>query len=300
MGMSVLVLAALVTSCGTEEAASDSTEASVATTSTSVGMTTEVPTAGTTDGPEPTNDSLLVVGDWGAGTLPQGAVAGAMAEYAEDHSIEAILTTGDNFYGDDIEFLMTPFEWAKQASLPFWITWGNHDVETELRIQGIVNVFDNPPRWGLFEWGNIDVIILDSNQVTSLDQAAFLLSTMAASRRPTIIALHHPPYSCSHQGSTQEVVDQWIGLLDDDVFLVLAGHEHSYQRFAENGINFVVTGGGGRTLRPLSECSDEDPTRLAGAELHHFLALSQEAGAVRLVAFDVNGAPFDEILMPFD
>lgn len=256
-----------------------------------------VPT--TTHDAQALEDLILVVGDWGSGTAPQGAVAGAMQRFAAEHPVTAVLTTGDNFDLDDTELLMQSYLWVEDAGIDWWITWGNHDVESEQRINAINNTFGDPPLWTVIEWANADVVILDSNQVTSLTQAAFFLNAMAASDRPMIIALHHPPYSCSHHGSTTEIVNQWVQVLDDDVILVLSGHDHSYQRFEERGVAFVVSGGGGSTLRPLSECPENHPEQIAGAELHHFLAIHQTETGLTVTAIDVNGDAIDQFSIEF-
>lgn len=203
--------------------------------------------------------------------------------------LSAVLTTGDNFYGDEIDLLMQPFQWVIDAGIPFWVTWGNHDIESKARIDGMNDVFDSPPRWTVREWGEIDVVILDSNQVSSIAQGAFFLQTMARSDRPTLVALHHPPYSCSHRGPTTELVNEWVRILDDDVFLVLAGHDHNYQRFNHEDVTYVVTGGGGRSLNPIQDCPANHPPLLAGEELHHFLALSQTTATVEVEVVDVDG-----------
>jgi predicted phosphodiesterase len=241
---------------------------------------------------------LIVVGDWGSGTLPEGAVAGAIQRYADENDVAAILTTGDNFYSDDWEFLMEPYGWAADYGVPFWITWGNHDVESETRIEAVEEAFDNPPRWAVYEWGSIDVIVLDSNQITSPQQALFFLDAMSDSHGPTIVAMHHPPYSCAHHGSTTEVVNQVVELLDDDVFLVLSGHEHVYQRFEHNRVAYVVTGGGGAATYELSDCPANHPEPLDGESTHHFPALEQTGTAIEVTAIDVNGGPVDEFEVP--
>ena len=220
-----------------------------------------------------------------------------MQRYAESHPIEAILSTGDNFYTDDTDFLMEPYGWVAEAGIPWWITWGNHDVETQIRVDAVNETFDSPPRWTVRQWGQIDLIILDSNQVTDLRQAAFFLSTMADSDRATIVAVHHPPYSCSHHGSTTEIVNVWVSVLDSDVMLVLSGHDHSYQRFENQGVNYVVTGGGGRELHPLSECPENHPEPLAGEAVYHFLALEQTETAVKMTAYDVNGDEIETVII---
>lgn len=301
----LLLLAILSASCGGEAA---STTQRVSTTTTSTSTSTSLVST-TSSGPAATSttsqlgdlpDDLLVVGDWGTGTLPQGAVAGAMQRYAESNEVAALLTTGDNFYNDDVDFLMQPYRWVEGAGIPWWITWGNHDVETESRIRAVEQTFDDPPRWTLHEWGRVDVVILDSNQVDSLPQAAFFLNAMGESERPTILVLHHPPYSCTHREDTVRTINQWVSILDEDVVLVLAGHDHSYQRYESDGIQYVVTGGGGAPLHDLQSCPVGHPEQLAGAAIHNFVVLRQIDGAIELSGYDVNGGVIDQILIGFD
>jgi predicted phosphodiesterase len=263
---------------------SGTTRATVAT--TEVTGSTEVP---------PTSGSLLVVGDWGSGDDAEREVAAAMRSYSLTHKVDAILTTGDNFYSDDSQMLMEPYAWAEEETLPFWVTWGNHDVSSEDRIQTVDRAFASPPRWAVHDWDGLDVVILDSNQIGSIDQGLFFLNAMQSSQRPMIVALHHPPYSCSHHGSTVEVVNRWIGLLDRDVVLVLSGHDHNYQRFEQNGISFVVSGGGGRALYDLNECPPNHPEMLAGAAVHHFVALRHDDDTIVLDAIDADGVVFDSV-----
>lgn len=241
---------------------------------------------------------LLVLGDWGSGTVPQGAVAGAMSRYAEENPVTAILTTGDNFYSDDAEFLLEPLEWAFQQHIPFWITWGNHDVETPGRIEIVEQAFDSPPRWHLHEWGAVDVVILDSNQVVAPEQLEFLIESLAESDDTTIVVFHHPALSCSLHGDTVTVLENWVPLFDDEVSLVLSGHDHNYQRFEEADVTYVVSGGGGRPLYELNECPVDHPERLAGEAVHHFLVLTQGANEIAVEVVDVNGGTIDSFAVP--
>lgn len=258
--------------------------------------TTPAPTTTSTT-PEPVHaEDLLVVGDWGSGTLPQGAVAGAMSRYAENNEIAAIVTTGDNFYSDDAEFIMEPYGWATQAGIPFWIAWGNHDVESSERVAALEETFDDPPRWAVHDWGAVDVVILDSTQTDSDEQAEFLVETLQSSDDPTIIAFHHPPYSCGDHGGSVGVQDQWLDDLDEDVFLVLSGHEHNYQRFELSTVTYVVTGGGGASLTELAECGTVGPEMVAGESIHHFLVLEQ-SDVISVRSLDVNGQVIDEFTL---
>ncbi len=250
--------------------------------------TTAVPNASSTEPTEPSGD-LMVLGDWGSGTLPQGAVAGAMERLAGTIDVAAIVTTGDNFYEDDIDFLMAPFGWA--TNIEFWIAWGNHDIETARRIDAVNRAFSNPPRWTIREWGTATLVFLDSNQVEDPQQIEFLKEAMTSIDGPTIVVFHHPSYSCSKHGDTAAIKTAWVPLFDSDVLLVMSGHDHNYQRINEGGITYVVTGGGGRPLYDLEPCDREVA---ASAELHHFVLLQQTDNAIHGTAIDVNGTPFDE------
>lgn len=283
-----------VTACGGAPAADTSTtSSSTSTTSTVPSSTTSTSTAPTTTSPDVEVGDLLVIGDWGSGTMPQGAVSGAMWTFSEDNDIAAILTTGDNFYTDDFEFAMEPYGWAEDAGIPWWIAWGNHDRETQTRTDAVNEVFGDPTPWIVHEWGAVDVVILDSTQVESAEQADFFSQALAESERPTIVVFHHPYYSCGTATDTEDVTS-WVSGFDDDVVLALSGHEHSYQRFEDGGVSYAVTGGGGATLTELTPCPDGHPSLLAGDSIHHFLTLSQEEGTLTVNAIDVNGAVIDQ------
>ena len=241
----------------------------------------------------PASHDLLVVGDWGSGTASQERVAEAMADHASDRDVAAIVTTGDNLYSDDVDSLMEPFAWTSGRDIPLLVSWGNHDLDTTRRIELVEETFGGAPRWVVHEWGEVDIVILDSTQVESRAQVGFLVQALEESEDPTIVVFHHPPYSCGSHGGSEEVLDQWISRFDDDVFLVLNGHEHNYQRFDSDGVAYVVTGGGGRSLTELADCSSDHPERIAGAETHHFVSMRMSDG-LDVTVIDSGGAVIDE------
>jgi len=136
------------------------------------------------------------------------------------------------------------------------------------------------------------VVILDSTQIGSEEQLQFLTDTLAASDRATIVAVHHPPYSCGLHDESETVQNTLLPRFDDDVFLVLSGHEHNYQRFQDGDVTYVVTGGGGAGLTDLDTCSGDPPERSSGESTHHFMALEQR-DAVVVSVIDVNGNTLD-------
>lgn len=242
------------------------------------------------------DERVLALGDWGAGTTDQAALAEQMSRLVDPAEVGAILTTGDNFYSDDAHSLMEPFEWATAAGIPFLVAWGNHDIDSRRRIEAVNEAFDHPPPWAAHRWGDIEIVILDSTQPNATEQREFLTATLAASDRPTIVVFHHPPYSCGSHGDTGTIREAWLSLFDGDVFLVLSGHEHNYQRFEVSDVTYVVSGGGGAALTELAPCSAGHQERVAGEAVHHFLAMEQDEGVV-VTVIDADGQVADEFAL---
>lgn len=216
-----------------------------------------------------------------------------MWRLAESSSVEAILTTGDNFYSDNVTFIMEPYQWAADADIPFWITWGNHDVESDERVELVNEAFDSPPRWTTHTWGEVEVVILDSNQVDDPEQLAFIEDVLSEGTSPTIVVFHHPPFTCGRYGDNGELMEQWVTLFDDDVVLVLSGHEHNYQRFLVGDLTYVVTGGGGRGLYEIDDCPSGHPPLEANGVEHHFVVLEQTGDHLTVKAVDLLGEVLD-------
>lgn len=290
-----VVMAACAPAASQPTLGASSTTSISAATNSSEQVTSSTSADTTTD---PSVGSLLVLGDWGSGTGDQEAVAGAMARYAEENGVAAILTTGDNFYSDNAELLLAPLEWAYKGAIPIWISWGNHDMESARRREVVEAAFRSPPHWTVHPWGQIEIVILDSNQVESAEQLDFLARTLEDSQRSTVVVFHHPPLSCSQNGDTQTVLDSWVPRFDDDVVLVLSGHDHNYQRFEDDGVTYVVSGGGGQLLHKLTTCPDGHPQRLAGEAIHHFLVLEQSEEAITVEVVDVTDGVIDQFEVP--
>ena len=83
---------------------------------------------------------------------------------------------------------------------------------------------------------------------------------------------HHPPYCAGpHHGNTTGMVERLVPLFEQTgVRLVLSGHEHNFQHATVNGIDYVVSGAGGK-LRPEPPKSFEDAGTRAWASAGHFL-----------------------------
>lgn len=124
--------------------------------------------------------------------------------------------------------------------------------------------------WYSFDVGSSwHVVALNSNcGDVSCDAGAaqeeWLRADLAQSDRPCTLAYwHHPVFSSGeHHGSSDRTAPFWQALQDDAAELVLAGHDHAYERFAPQlldgtpsdvGIRSFVVGTGGRSLYSFAD-----------------------------------------------
>lgn len=237
---------------------------------------------------------MLVVGDYGSATEPALAVAAAMRDLTLGRPVDVLVTTGDNFYTDDLASAWElPYGWVADRGIPVWAAWGNHDIESETRVEMMEQTF-GPARYYRADWGAVAVVVLDANRPSDPDQLEWLDGQAAELGDQRVIAVfHQPAVSCSKHGPTPDVVDNWQRRFEAmKVDLVLQGHDHNYQHFEVNGMDYVVSGGGGRDLYAIEECADGTSATSSSAE-HHFLVLEQTDGGLTLSAIRADGTLID-------
>jgi hypothetical protein len=123
--------------------------------------------------------------------------------------------------------------------------------------------------WYSFDVGAWHVVVLNSNcSLVGCDpgspQEQWLRADLAAHPTACTLALmHHPLHSSGSgdEGATPAVRPLWQALYDNNAELILAGHDHAYERFAPldplgvvdpvRGIRSLVVGTGGKSLQPV-------------------------------------------------
>ncbi len=132
----------------------------------------------------------------------------------------------------------------------FFPALGNHDWYTA-GAQPYLDYFILPgnERYYTFSRGPVDFFALDSDpnepDGTGPDskQAAWFAAEVKKAHGAWQIAyMHHPPYSSGPHGST--VAMEWP-YRELGIDLVLAGHDHTYERAVVGGLTFLVNGLGG-------------------------------------------------------
>ena len=199
----------------------------------------------------PNKDGSLkfaVIGDSGQPGGGQTAVAAQMAKWRAQYPFEFIIMTGDNLYGSE-----RPRDYEKKFSIPykelidggvkFYASLGNHDDEGQTNYK-LFNM-EGRKYYSFRPKLNVRFFAIDSNYIDS-KQLEWLDKELAASGSDWKIAFfHHPLYS---SGATHGSADAQRGLLEPmflkhSVDVVIAGHEHFYERLKpQKGINYFIVG----------------------------------------------------------
>jgi 3',5'-cyclic AMP phosphodiesterase CpdA len=245
---------------------------------------------------------LLVIGDYGNGTVEEAAVADSVRAVAAGSKVDALVTTGDNVYPSGrpenfSEAWTIPYGWVSETGLPLIASLGNHDVQVDGGV-GVMNLLGMPGPWYSKVVGSSEIFVLDANRPSDPQQLEWMQRQLAASSaRWKIAVFHQGPFSCSEHDGDPTVEQTWLPIFErEGVDLVLTGHDHNYQRFAEtDGIDYVVTGGGGAQLYPVDECPSTYPQRLIADDDHfHHLQVEGSADSLSVRAVSPDGLTLDE------
>ncbi len=242
---------------------------------------------------------IAFAGDTGTG--PGSAIDATvqtMVEQDEQRHYDALVLLGDLIYpegdGGEVDSSVTgvfaPVTGRGTQLLP---VLGNHDYMSG--EQGdILAQLDRDTTWYAQDVGLARIIVLDTERVDDPTQTTWLADTLATPTKAawTIVAMHKPAYSAGYHGSDEEIQQAWVPLFEKyDVPLVMAGHDHDYQRSIPiNGVTYVVTGGAA-TLRPTGR---EDFTEVSTSTLH-YTDLLLEPDRLTLRAIDQGGSQFDSL-----
>jgi hypothetical protein len=194
---------------------------------------------------------FLVIGDTGTGSRQQKELADVMLRYHAAFPYEFVLMMGDNMYGGEkpADF-KTKFESVYRPLLDrkvtFYATLGNHD-ESNQRFYDHFNM--KGEEYFRFKKGDVAFYSLNSNYMDKR-QVKWLEDELKKDASEWKVAFfHHPPYSSGGKHGSSEELREVVEpiFLRYGVNLVLAGHEHFYERIKpQKGIYYFISGAGGK------------------------------------------------------
>lgn len=247
---------------------------------------------------------VAVIGDYGDG---DSRVARRIAAQVAAHRPGAVATVGDNVYPVGSErdwrrgFDPPDLYGALARRVRFHPALGNHDYYAG-DLRPYFRRFPHLQGRPYYAWraGEVDLFVLDTEQRLDAGSAqlAWLGAQLAASRAPyRVVQLHRPPWSSA--GAEQP--PSWRGdlgavLARHGVQLVLAGHEHSYERTQPiEGVTYVVAGGGGASIFPFRAA--QPAWSALRSRRSHFVELEQQRERLVVRAIDADGAVFDTVAL---
>lgn len=241
---------------------------------------------------EPAYLSLAVIGDYGT----KGAAQSQVALLIRDWDVDAIVTVGDNSYGDTSiddhvgqEFSSYIGNYQGQYGggamvNRFFPSLGNHDYSDGGGLQAYLDYFTLPgegvettgtsgnERYYDFVLGPVHFFVLNSDDdepdgiESDSVQAQWLKDNLEQSTASwQFVVLHHAPYSSGEKHGESRTM-QW-DFEDWGVDALFSGHEHLYERILrddnEDGavLPYFVNGLGGAEIYLFSEAATIEGSR---------------------------------------
>ncbi len=175
---------------------------------------------------------------------------------------------------------------------------GNHDLGWS---RADPDVFALPPGpagrperayWYSLQIADVHLVFLDSNAYERREQEQWLDADLTAARskgaRAIVVLTHDGPYSRGIHKGSPIARDRYVPILArHHVDLLIAGHDHLYQRGEHGGLRYMVSGGGGAPLYRIScgergkpKCPDDGMASVMSE--HHFIVLTVSATSLEM------------------
>jgi len=169
----------------------------------------------------------------------------------------------------------------------FYPVRGNHERDLELYLANFI--LPGAKSYYRVEHDSICYIVLDSELglLPGSDQYKWLIQELQESLLPRILLVHHPVFSSGPHGD-ELGLSLFLPAIakKHGVKAIISGHEHSFEHLVNDGIHYIVSGGGGAPLRDMKARS---PYSQFFLKTHHYSILTREAATVRLQTYDLSG-----------
>jgi len=244
-------------------------------------------------------DSLhfAVIGDSGTGERNEYEVARQMVAFRAKFPYAVVLMMGDNLYGGESpqDFkakFEEPYKDLLADGVKFYASLGNHD-DPKQRFYKPFNM--NGQRYYTFKANDrVRFFALDSNYMDP-EQLAWLAKELKGSDSPwKICFFHHPLYSSGKQHGSDVDLRRFLEplFLEYGVKVVLAGHEHFYERLKpQKGIYYFISGGSAKLRR--DNIARTNLTAKGFDQDNHFMLMEIDGDTLHYQTISRPGATID-------
>lgn len=238
----------------------------------------------------------VVYGDTRSNPEKHAGVVEAILKYRP----EFVLNTGDLVWDgrlweqwDDFFKAIGPLV----SHTPYFSAIGNHErtAANYLLFFG----FPGNEQWYSFDYSSAHFIVLNSNEDYSpdSDQYQWIKADLEKNQKPfawRFVIMHHPAYSAGRYGSNEDVIRDLVPLfVQNRVQAVFSGHDHNYQHHQQQGIHYIVTGGGGAPLYDIKKGG----TLLYGETSLHYLQMEVDSSQVKVRMVRMDGTIPDSLVL---
>jgi hypothetical protein len=248
-------------------------------------------------------------------------IADAMAEKRPDLFINTgdVVQSGQNYWEWEKMFFGPLSELLKTT--PFYISLGNHERRSDSRRFNDYVSYPEPEVYYSFDYGNAHFVVLDSYPrgkfrkefpgkmpfVPGTTQYEWLVKDLQSENATRALwrfaVIHYPPYCAADYGRSDVQVLSPV-FEEYNVDVVFSGHSHIYERThplkagevdLDDGVTYVVTGGGGA---PLSKLHAKRAYWTAeAASKYHYCLIKIAQGNLHMMVYDIDGKLIDLLFL---
>ncbi|MBK6533374.1 MAG: metallophosphoesterase [Deltaproteobacteria bacterium] len=247
---------------------------------------------------------FVIYGDTRSQARPHAAVVEAIRREGPEFVVHTGDLVEDGREEDDWQQFFT-IEAPLLRVAPFVPVIGNHEI-----AQPFSNGTDNYRRYvhvapggpsteldSVLRYGNVRFVLANSYEDWSGDARDWLDRELGRQRREgpddwLFVVMHWGPRSSGPHGDNELTAQAGIDALlrRHRVDLVISGHDHAYERGDDEGLHYLVTGGGGAPL--YRRRSARAMSRAFAAE-HHYVRVDVEREKVEFTALRLDGTTID-------
>ena len=152
---------------------------------------------------------------------------------------------------------------------------------------------------GTMRWGSARFFFLNSlvELRTGVDRSWLDKALADSDAEPglvwRILVVHHAPWSAGPHGANRMMLAAEIPALlrAHKVDLIFGGHDHIYERGANEGLPYVITGGGGA---PTYRVRSALPSTRKVESTRHFVQVAVEGETLKMLALRPDGSTLDQ------